>query len=344
MGYRRSLVYVALLMGLSTPLQAADVIRKVTGERVSCSVTKVSATEVAYDESGEAKTLPTSEILEISWDGEPAPLTSARSNARNASHANVLKLLEKIDKASVTRPEVAQDLEYLRVMATAKLALGGQGEIADAGKKLNSFVSENANHYQIMHARELLGELFVAFNKPDEALKQYKFMRDSGLPTFQIRAGIASGRANMSRQKFPEALAAFEEALTAAGTAKGKQFQAEKLAASLGKAVCLAETGTPEEGVKLAEETVDSMDPEDADLRAQGYLALGKCLRKKPDGARAALLAFLHVDVLYNSNAQAHAEALYNLAAIWNEVGKPDRSVQAMELLKERYAKSPWAK
>ena len=42
--------------------------------------------------------------------------------------------------------------------------------------------------------------------------------------------------------------------------------------------------------------------------------------------------------------AQAHAEALWNLAKLWNDIGKAERAVQATQLLKDRYPSSPWAK
>jgi TolA-binding protein len=48
--------------------------------------------------------------------------------------------------------------------------------------------------------------------------------------------------------------------------------------------------------------------------------------------------------VLYFSNPQWHAEALWNLASLWQELKKIDRATQSSALLKERYPNSPWAK
>ena len=77
-------------------------------------------------------------------------------------------------------------------------------------------------------------------------------------------------------------------------------------------------------------------------LGARAYNALGTALRKagKPYDA---LLAFLHVDILYFASPEDHAEALANLAALWHEVHKTDRAIQAQETLRKRYKNSRWA-
>jgi hypothetical protein len=65
---------------------------------------------------------------------------------------------------------------------------------------------------------------------------------------------------------------------------------------------------------------------------------------RKAGRTKEALLAFLHVDVLYFTTPEAHAEALANLAELWEEVQKPERAVKARQVLQERYGSSPWAK
>ena len=74
------------------------------------------------------------------------------------------------------------------------------------------------------------------------------------------------------------------------------------------------------------------------------YVALGNCYRQKQGSIKEARDAYLHVDLLYPGSREAHAEALANLARIWNELGKPERALEATQTLKNRYANTSWAK
>jgi len=55
-------------------------------------------------------------------------------------------------------------------------------------------------------------------------------------------------------------------------------------------------------------------------------------------------LAFLHVDVLYFTVPEAHAEALANLVELWEAMHKTERAQRARAILDEQYRNSPWAK
>ena len=55
------------------------------------------------------------------------------------------------------------------------------------------------------------------------------------------------------------------------------------------------------------------------------------------------MLAYLHVELLFHQNPEAHAEALHYLVGLWNELKKPERAVAARNLLKSRHPASRWA-
>jgi len=125
--------------------------------------------------------------------------------------------------------------------------------------------------------------------------------------------------------------------------AEGELAEAQRLAARLGKARCYANTDRPDEAIKMITEIITKAEPEDIELHARAYNALGTAHRKA-DRVQDALLAFLHVDTLYFQVSEAHAEALSNLAQLWNEIGKTEEAVRAQQILAERYKNSPWAK
>ena len=95
--------------------------------------------------------------------------------------------------------------------------------------------------------------------------------------------------------------------------------------------------------IKAVDEILAKADPEDVELHARAYNTKGTALRKT-GRTKEALLAFLHVDVLYFAVPEAHAEALANLAELWNELNRTERAMRARDLLESQYANSPWAR
>ena len=123
-------------------------------------------------------------------------------------------------------------------------------------------------------------------------------------------------------------------------TAESKR---QKRLATVGKARCLAETGSPGDGVKMIEQIIADNDASDAVLFGRAYNAQGDCLRKL-EKTKDALMAYLHVDVLFYSDPDVHAESLYHLSKLWSDIGKSDRAVAARNLLDERYPGSIWSR
>lgn len=324
--------------------RADDQIKKTSGDVVRGSIVSLGKDEVKFEKSGKQDTIPTYEIQSIRHDEEPPQLNLTRNKVGSGAYENALKDLDKIEADSVSKAEVKQDIAWLRAYCHAQLGLGGNGDLAEAGRELKAFIDANGNSYHYYAANELAGDLAAALGKYEAATRFYKTLADSPLPGYKIRSGIDVGRAKLAEKKFPEALKEFETALGLVDKSKDAG-ESQKMAAMLGKAACLAETDQPQEGVKLAEEVIGKLQnpEEENELHARAYVTLGNCLRKLSK-TTPALLAFLHVDLLYFSNPQTHAEALWNLSALYQQLGKLDRATQAAQLLKERYPNSPWAK
>jgi hypothetical protein len=50
------------------------------------------------------------------------------------------------------------------------------------------------------------------------------------------------------------------------------------------------------------------------------------------------------VDLLYSQDGPAHAESLAQLSKLWKELGREDRSQEALAMLRSKYPNSPWLK
>jgi tetratricopeptide (TPR) repeat protein len=337
-------VFVAL--AAHAPARAADdSLLTVEKKTIKGEIKSMSRNEVTLEKVGGGEvTFKVPEIELIRYAGEPIQFNAIRNQINNGGFQNALNAMDKLKEGDIDRAEAKQEMQYLRALCHARLALGGGFDVLTAGKEMRAFVKDNPDNYHVLPAHEILGDLLVAAQKYKDATEFYKALADSPFDEYKMRSGVATGRALLAEKKFAEAQQAFDVALELSAKATGPMAEAQQQAAMLGKAACLAETGNPDEGIKLVEGAIAKLPPEEADLHARAYVTLGNCYRKKPDNAKPALLAFLHVDVLYFSNPQAHAEALWNLAKLWNDIGKAERAVQATQLLKDRYPSSPWAK
>lgn len=347
----RSASLAAAVFGISLACGVAaraadDTIKKASGEQVKAPVESVSKEGIKYTKSGKEQSLAPYEIESIKFSGEPAQLMLIRNQVTSGAYDNALKQLDKIDADAISRVEVKPEISWLRAYCNAQMAFGGGATIQDAYKLVTAFIKENPNSYHFYPAHELAGDLLLAAGKFKQAVEQYETLKKSSHEDYKMLAGIHLGRAKLAEKKYDDALKDFDEALALANKAGDDDAGSQKAAAMLGKAACLAETGKAEEGLKLADEVLGKLtNPEEpADLYARAYVTKGNCHRKLPDHAKQALLDYLHVDVLFSANPQIHAEALWNVAAIYAQLGQVDRAVEATNLLKERYPNSPFAK
>jgi tetratricopeptide (TPR) repeat protein len=288
-----------------------------------------------------SRTIAVNEIKAIQFDGEPAELSQARVNLTNGGYDKAAELLAKIDPNSLKRDFIKQDVEFYQAYCAAKLALNGNGEIGDAGRRLNTFVRGNPNNFHSLEASEAMGDLLMIGGRFENAEKLYGELAKAPWPDYKMRAAVAIGRSLQAQNKHAAAVKQFDAAL--AMTDDGADTQNQKLSATLGKAVSLAETGKGDEAASAIEKIIQDADPQQKELHARAYNALGNCY-EKGKRTKDALLAFLHVDVLYNTVPDAHAEALFHLVSLWHAVGQDERSRESRELLLQRYAGSRWAK
>ncbi|MEX2113885.1 MAG: hypothetical protein WD845_11915 [Pirellulales bacterium] len=336
-----------LLIGLGAclgaciaPAMAVDRVKLKSGTQGTGTITEISPTEVVVELGATKRPHAVNDIESVTFDEEPNELTQARFAVAAGRYSDATDLLAKIKAGQVKRPAVAEDIEFYKAIAGARAALAGNGSIADAGRALVAFERAHKNSYHYFEVCEVLGDLLSTANLPDRAEGFYTKLAAAPWPETKLRAAVLQGRALVGQKKFEPAVAKFDEALAMSAT--GNQVDALKLAATLGKADAQAGSGGTEQAIAAVEKIIAEANPEDQELHARAYNVLGNCYRaagKKQE----ALLAFLHVDLLYSRFPLQHAEALANLAALWAEVDKADRAVQAQSTLKEKYPQSAWA-
>lgn len=321
----------------AAPGARADTIITADG-RTTGQVTKITATEVTVEQAGITKAVPVNQIESIYFEDEPFALRNARTGCDAGRYAEVLEALERLNVDEIQRPEIKQDIAFYKALATGRAALGGSGKVLDAARLVKAFLDAHPNSFHYFEACELMGELAVAAGSHSGAVEYFGRLAKAPWPDYKMRAGVAIGRAYLNQGKPQEAQKTFQGVLELEGDDEAAQRQ--RTAARLGLARCLAETSKPDEAIKLASEILDKSDAEQADLNAQAYNVLG-IAHRKAGRPKDALWAFLHVDILYPSETEAHVEALKNLIPLWKELQKPERAAEAERILKEQDGRSP---
>jgi|tagenome__1003787_1003787.scaffolds.fasta_scaffold20671999_1 tetratricopeptide (TPR) repeat protein len=320
---------------------AADRIRLVRGSD-NGEISDMSPTEIAIAKGGPgSRTIAVNQIKSIQFEGEPAELSQARVSVGNGAFAKAAQLLQKVTASGIQRDFIKQDIEYYKAYVAARLALAGDGQITDAGRLLNAFVRNYPKNFHYLEACEMMGDLLMATGRFDNAEKQYAALAQAPWPDYKMRAAVALGRSLQAQNKHAEAIKQFDAALALPD--EGGDAPNQKLAATLGRAVSLAETGKADEAIGTIQKVIQDADPQQKELHARAYNALGMCY-EKANKTKDALFAFLHVDVLYSTVPEAHAEALSHLVSLWKAVGQDERSREARETLQQKYAGSRWAK
>ncbi len=318
----------------------ADRIKLVGGSQSNGKITEISSIELTLELGQTKKKVPVNEIDVVTFDGEPNDLNQSRIAVRAGRFEDAITSLDKIDVKKIDRADIVTDVEFYKALAAVRLALAGTGSKGDAGRALLTFEKAHRTSFHYFEGCEALGDLLASLGKFDQAESYYAKLASAPWPDYKMRAGVMTGRALVGLKQYDRALARFDEVL--AMDASGKESQRQKLSASLGKAAALAGTGKSEEAIKVVDDIIAQADAENLELHARAYNILGNCYRAA-NKKNEALLAFLHVDLLYSRFPDLHAEALANLATLWADVDKAERATQARAQLKEKYPQSIWA-
>ncbi|GEM_PF-220435 len=347
---RKALLTPLLLLALLAPGRAgADSIHLKDGKELTGTIPQggITRTEIKIQRAGKTETVPVNQIQWISLDQkEPPALRTVRRLVVNGNYDMALRNFERykdLDPGNVKDLLVKQEVEFYKALALAGKALqsGDENALKEAGKAMTTFLNNNQGSWHYFEANEMIGRLLSALNRPDRAVEYYAKLEEAPWPDVKLRGKVLQAQSLLRQKKADQALGQFQQVIN---QAQGKpELNSLLLSATVGKAEALAAQGKFDQAVPLLEGIVAKASPTDYELRARLYNALGRChlAANKP---REALLAFLHVDLLYHRSAEQHAEALYHLIQLWRKLGRPERADEAHARLMTRYKSSPWAK
>jgi tetratricopeptide (TPR) repeat protein len=317
--------------------------------RMSGAIEAIGPEEVQIkDGTGKVHTVSVAEIDSIRYDQEPKTMFLARNAALRGAYDESIRMFEEIKDEDITLPEAKVDKEFYVALSTAHLALTGEKKLDDAEKLLSGFVAntKNSSSYHILEASQKLGDLLSLMGKHAEAERAYDKLISSRAVGYKMAGSVAKGYSLIAQKKIPEAQRAFDS-VQAMGSPDNAQDVQQRHAASLGKATCMAlGGGNLPEAIKVIEDVI-AKTQEEATLYAKAYNTLGNCYLSTQND-KEALLAYLRVDVLYNTIPTEHAEALLQLSKLWKKLGNlpnaQDRASDCLTRLKTRYPNSPQAK
>jgi tetratricopeptide (TPR) repeat protein len=341
-----SLLVIALAADAPIAFAQAEVYRvhPASGQPVTGRLGEITKDKVVLQIGSSTKEFAVNEIKLVQLPGAPRDLIEAQNAAADADWGRVIELLDKIPPPQLANEAVKQEVDFYRALANARLAVTGGAPAAEAqaaGTALVAYLKANPNTWHFYDTSEAVGDLLVSMGRFEQAPNFYNGLANAPWPEYKMRAAVAIGRALQAQGKHAEAIKQFDVAL--ATDAKSKSGQAQALVAKIGKAKSAIELGRAQEGLQLLTKAIEDLPTEDTQLCATAYNALGNAYLqlKQP---KDAMYAFLIVDSLYNQSPPQHAEALYHLKDLWNQLSHPDRSKEAADKLKSRYPASPWNK
>jgi len=305
------------------------------GGVVRGTVTSESPSKVEVKLGNNVTSIPTAEIASIVYDGHPASLELAQSKEAANALPEAIELYKKAAGEASTKPFIAEDAAFGQARATAELAQGDPGKVAEAISLLDAFSRTYKAGRHVAPALESLASLQIArenYSGAEATLASLaKLPRgDERSASLRIKMLSKKGQTTQAIDEIDKMIAANPE-----GSAKKRD-------ALLAKAEALASLKKYPEAEAMARSVIKGASPEDAATQAVAHNTLGDCLRAAGK-SKEALYAYLHTDLLFSKDREEHARALGQIAQLWRELKRPDRADEVIERLKQEYPRSPHA-
>ena len=260
---------------------------------------------------------------------------------------NYEEALEKLDdiKPEDADPQqyplVAAEIDWYRAYASLQLALADAGTFSEGGTAMNEFCKEHPDSYRYYEGRRLLGDALYAMSNLqtqsarrqrnlDNAREAYSTLERANSEIVRARGKLGLATVALAADELDDAETLFNE------VAQHSEFDVEYAEATIGLARTTARQGRTEEATELLNELL-SVTPNDSTLRrAKIYNALGDVLADA-NRPQEAVVAYLHIDLLYPAARTERVAALKALVGQWRKLGREDRARETIERLRERF-------
>jgi predicted Zn-dependent protease len=309
--------------------------------RVSGSITEITPLGVTVKTNNGPEQIPAGSIKKIATKNDPNGLDRARDRIDDGRFDDGLEQLQKLDTGS--NPIVVAEVAYLKAFASAKIALnGGSITAQQAGSAMQKFIKNHGKSHHFVPATELMGHLAVAAGSKnlDFGKGQFALLTKSNWPEYVLKGFFYQGETMLKQGKFAEAAQSYDQIL--ASEANDNLTQQYKLLAKCEKAKAEGLAGQTEPALQVINGIIRDENPDNTQLFAYAYNARG-AVQLKANQLKEARESFLFTDLLFSSETEPHAEAVFNLAKIWQQLEKTDRSNESRETLKGRYRNSYWS-
>ena len=339
--YRSILTAIALLTAIIVAQSASafdEVIRKST-EKTSKGTVKSVTKEVVSMEDGVGKTfeVPANDIIGIKYTSEPPDVNLGRGKA---SAGNFDGALEDFAKASSSDDNISAEIDYLVAATIARKALEQDAStLADAAAKLTAFSSKHPNSYQFYNAKLLLGQVQLAQEAYAEAAGTFGALEAAPWADYQMAAKNNKAKLALRQGQLPQALTAYEAVLALPANSPGEVSRRNE--ALLGKAAVQLQQNNSAEALNSVKEAIAAADPEDSAVQAEAWILKGDCLRAAGE-TKKAILAYLHVPLLFEKEKVHLPRALYHLSVLWPTVDQVERGVAARTELQTSFPDNEW--
>lgn len=340
-----SLMGILIGGAVAAPAQALDMVYRRSASRpTQGTITDDSKTSISVKARlrKTPEVVPVNDIVRVRFDGEPASLNLNRIDEAAGRLKRALDgYVKAFSDSSLSNDRLKTDLEFLIARVTAKLALTDPAQGKQAISKLEAFRKAHAGSFRYYETLSWLGKVYMAQRNFTAAPAVFESLEKAPWHDYQMAARIGKARLLLLQNRLGDAQAAFQVVI--GEPAKGPFDLARRYEAQIGKATCLQLQKRYADAVKELDNVIQHAPAEASALQAEAYLRQGANLEALGK-TKEAVMAYLHVDLLFSREKPLHAEALFHLARLWTALGKPGRAADTRARLTGTYPNSPWSK